>query len=80
MKGTRESNTGGGRGRASTMALLVLATGLSACNGSVDPVGIASDQSLSAMADTELGAVLTDMTEPLGLSDGQATEVVAIGD
>ncbi len=80
MKGTRESNTGGGRGRASAMALLALATGLSACNGSVDPVGIASDQSLSAMADTELGAVLTDMTEPLGLSDGQATEVVAIGD
>lgn len=80
MKGTRESNTGGGRGRASAMALLALATGLSACNGSVDPVGIASDQSLSAMADTELGAVLTEMMEPLGLSDGQATEVVAIGD
>jgi hypothetical protein len=80
MKGTQESNTGGWRRGASVVTLLVLAAGLSACNGSIDPVGIASDQSLSGMADTELGAVLTDMTEALGLSDGQATDIVAIGD
>jgi hypothetical protein len=80
MKGTQESNTGGWRRGASVVTLLTLAAGLGACGDSVDPVGIAGDQSLSGMADTELGAVLTDMTGPLGLSDGQAADVVAIGD
>lgn len=80
MKRVQESNSGGWHGRASATALLSLAVVLGACNGSVDPVGVASDQSLTAMADTELGAVLTEMTEPLGLSDAQAAEVVAIGD
>lgn len=80
MKRTQESNNGGWRGRASAVTLLTLAAGLGACGDSVDPVGVATDQSLSAMADTELGAVLTDMTGPLGLSDGQAADVVAIGD
>jgi hypothetical protein len=80
MKGAQESNIGSWRGRAGAALLLVLAAGLGACSGSVDPVGIASDQSLSGMADTKLGAVLTDMTESLGLSDGQASDVVAIGD
>jgi hypothetical protein len=80
MKGTQESNTGGWRRGASVVTLLTLAAGLGACGDSVDPVGVATDQSLSGMADTELGAVLTDMTGPLGLSDGQAADVVAIGD
>jgi hypothetical protein len=80
MKGTQESNTGGRRRGANAVTLLVLVAGLGACSGSVDPVGMASDQSLSGMADTELGAVLTDMTESLGLSDGQVSDVVAISD
>ncbi len=80
MKRTQESNTGSWRGRASALTLLALAAGLGACTESADPVGVATDQSLTAMADTELGAVLTNMTGSLGLSDGQASDVVAIGD
>ncbi len=80
MKGIQESNPGGWRRGASAVTLLALAAGLSACDGSADPVGIASDQSLGAMAETKLGAVLTDMTGSLALSGGQAADVVAIGD
>jgi hypothetical protein len=79
MKRNPESNTGSRRGRVSAIALLALATGLGACGEAGDPVGVASEQSVSEMADTELGAVLSDMTESLGLSDGQASDVVAIG-
>lgn len=78
MKRNQESSTGSWRGRVCTFTLLALVTGLGACGDSVDPVGVATEQSLAAMAETELGAVLTDMTESLGLSDGQASDVVAI--
>jgi hypothetical protein len=80
MKGAQESNVVSRRTRVGAAALLALAVGLGACSGSVDPLGIASDQTLADMADTELGAVLTDMMESVQLSDGQAADIVAIGD
>lgn len=80
MRRNQESSTGSWRGRVSTIGLLALATGLSACSDSVDPVGVATERSLSAMVDTELGAVLIDLTESLGLSDGQTSDVVAISE
>lgn len=67
-------------GAARAALMLAVALTFAACGADSDPVGLPANISLSAMPDTELGAILTDMTASLGLDEGQEARVVAIGE
>jgi Spy/CpxP family protein refolding chaperone len=81
MARTQELTIGSRRGRAlPALFVLTLAAVASACGSSTDPVGVSGNQSLSEMADSELGAVLADMTTGIGLSDAQSSEIAGVAD